>query len=129
MAPDFGSYLATEIVSEKRSVTYRNVSRALKVHVNAAKCMLFEFYEKENKKRPESIYATYLIAGTKKRVTPPDIANGTKDDDEDEPMPSSPPPFTSSMLDPSQQTNQIEESPLIAVKTVSLVREEMLNGK
>lgn len=129
MAPDFGSYLATEIVSEKRSITYRNVSRALKVHVNAAKCMLFEFYEKENKKRPESIYATYLVAGTKKQVTSPDVAHGIKNDDEDEPMPSSPPPFTSSMLDPSQQMNQIEESPPIAVKTISLVREEMLNGK
>ena len=40
----FKKYLATEILSEQRTVSYRNVSRALKVHVTAAKCMLYEFH-------------------------------------------------------------------------------------
>lgn len=127
MAPDFKSYLATQIVAEKQTVSYRNVARALKVHVNSAKCMLYEFWEKENKKKAGSIYATYLIAGTKEQASNPPVTNGkAKHDDEDVPMPSSPPPFTSSMIEPSQQSQHVAERETIPIKSITLVREEEL---
>lgn len=131
MAQDFKKYLATEILSEQRTISYRNVSRALKVHVDAAKCMLYEFHELQNGKKRGSVHATYLLSGTKKTPTVAVTKNGInghgRDYDEDEHIPSSPPPFTSSMLEPSQQSSQAEEeATLVPVRTISLVREEAL---
>lgn len=128
MSTDFKKYLATEILSEQRTLSYRNLARAQKVHANAAKCMLYEFYETQTKRKPGSLYATYLIAGVKKegKSAQAGITNGVHHD-EDEPMPSSPPPFTSSMLDPSQQ--EIEGGPSIPKKTITLAREEALEGR
>ena len=125
MAPDFKTFLATEVISEGRTVSYRNLSRALTVHVNAAKCMLFEFYEKENQKRSGSIYATYLISGKKHRSQgdheTPKATNGHGH------MPSSPPPIpSSSMLVASQATEQLEERYQVPVKSITLCREEQL---
>lgn len=129
MAPDFQKYLATEIISEQRTVSYRNVSRALKVHVNAAKCMLFEFYEKESKKKPGSIYATYLVSGRKKqRNLSGDDNEESKATNGDVPMPSSPPPIPSSMPGASQNTEQVEERYQVPIKTVTLCREEKLDS-
>lgn len=133
MAPDYRTYLTTEILSEKRTLSYRNVARALKVHVNAAKCMLYDYYETENKKRPESLYATYLLAGVKRRPQGAATTNGKVNGhirDEDEPMPSSPPPFTSSVMDPSQDSHPgSPDVPPVPVKTIILVREEDLEGR
>ncbi|KIW33530.1 uncharacterized protein PV07_00371 [Cladophialophora immunda] len=135
MAEDFKKYLASEVLIEQRTISYRNISRALKVHVNAAKCMLYEFYEFQNAKKPQSVYATYLLSGTKKRPTLAVATNGTTsghahDYDPDEHIPSSPPPFTSSMLEPSQQSSHVEEEEpkQTPVRTVTLVREDALEG-
>jgi len=141
---DFKTYLATEVVSEQRTISYRNVSRALQVHVNAAKCMLYEFYEQENKRKPGSIYATYLIAGIKRRDPILTGENGTAKattnggdshlDEDEEMLPSSPPPFTSSMLEPSQQSSDAghgddgDDRNQAPTRTVTLVREEALEG-
>jgi DNA polymerase delta subunit 3 len=118
---DYTKYLATEILSEQRTVSYRNVARAQKVHVNVAKCMLYDFYDKQSKRKPGCVYATYLVAGTK-RVE--QKQNGVNGHDEDVHMPSSPPPFTSSMLEPSQQS----EPEVMSVRTITLVREESLEA-
>ncbi|OCT45129.1 DNA polymerase delta subunit 3 [Cladophialophora carrionii] len=141
MDQDLNKYLATEVLSEQRTISYRNVSRVFKVHVNAAKCILYEFYEFQNGKKPGSIYATYLLSGIKKRPTPTVTANATtngqgqghgRDFDPDEHIPSSPPPFTSSMLEPSQQSSQAgeeeeeEEANNVLVRTISLVKEDAL---
>lgn len=135
MAEDFKKYLATEILSEQRTLSYRNVSRALKVHVNAAKCMLYDFYGFQNEKKPGSVYATYLLSGVKKRQKTVKDTNGTNGHkhgayDEDIPIPSSPPPFTSSMLEPSQQSSDAteESEPHVNKGTITLVREEDLEG-
>ncbi|OAP62875.1 hypothetical protein AYL99_02102 [Fonsecaea erecta] len=135
MAEDFKKYLASEVLIEQRTISYRNVSRALKVHVNAAKCMLYEFYEFQNAKKPQSVYATYLLSGVKKRPTLAVATNGTAkghmtDCDPDEHIPSSPPPFTSSMLEPSQQSSHVEEQEAreVPVRTITLVREEALKA-
>lgn len=127
---DFKKYLTTEILSEERIISYRTLARALKVHVNVAKCMLYEFQEQENKKKSGSLHATYLIAGVKKRDQEDHHhrTNGTNNG-EDEPMPpSSPPPFTSSMLETSERGSQQqnEDRLEIPVKTITLLREEHL---
>lgn len=126
------TYLATQIYSEQTTVSYRTVARALKVHVNTAKQILYEFHAHENGKKPNSIHATYLLAGTKKVEEQPSATNGHLNGTEvdDEPMPSSPPPFTSSMLQSSQQDGDGQQSPreVVPVKTITLVREESLEG-
>lgn len=135
MTEDFKKYLVTEILSEQRTISYRNLSRVLKVHVNAAKCMLYDFYQFQNDKKPGSVYATYLLSGKKKKPVIAAAANGTGDKhkhdfDIDEHIPSSPPPFTSSMLEPSQQSSQAEEEETsdVTVRTITLVREDALEG-
>ena len=133
MATDSRTYLSTEIISEQRTISYRNVARALKCHVNTAKCMLYEYYEDQNKRKKGSIYATYMLAGTKKSEAKPEVngngqVNGHKDEEGDEQMalPSSPPPFTSSMMDPSQSQQSAVDRQIVRVKTIMLVREEHL---
>ncbi|UNI20399.1 CDC27 protein [Purpureocillium takamizusanense] len=58
-------FLADRLLSEQRSITYRLLSRALDVHVNTAKGMLYDFYQYQNAQRPDSVHATYLIFGVK----------------------------------------------------------------
>ncbi|OHX01074.1 DNA polymerase delta subunit 3-like protein [Colletotrichum incanum] len=65
---EFKKYLADQILSEEKIVTYRSLSRALKVHVNTAKGMLYEFHRSQNGMRPGTIHATYLIYGIQKVV-------------------------------------------------------------
>lgn len=131
MANDSKVYLATEVISEQRAVSYRTLSRALKVHVNAAKCMLYDFHKNENKKKPGSVYATYILSGVKTTSQPAKPTNGHTNGDEDDSMlPSSPPPFTTSMMDPSQEENGGDEKErfTVPVTTVMLVREELLES-
>ena len=126
------TYLATQIYSEQATISYRTVARALKVHVNAAKRILYEFHAHENGKKPNSVHATYLLAGTKKIREYAAATNGNVGgaDVDDEPIPSSPPPFTSSMLQSSQQEgdDQQSQNEIVPVKTITLVREESLEG-
>ncbi|CAJ2512324.1 Uu.00g053390.m01.CDS01 [Anthostomella pinea] len=65
---DYRQYLAQKILTEDQVVTYRLLSRALKVHVNTAKEMLYEFHKWQNDKRPGTLHATYLVYGTKLKV-------------------------------------------------------------
>jgi len=50
------------ILEEQKVVTYKYLSRALKVHVNVAKQMLFNFIEEQRKKDTE-LGIVYLISG------------------------------------------------------------------
>lgn len=135
MAPDFKTYLATSIISDGNTVTYRTLSRALKIQVNAAKCMLYEFHRKENIKSPGSVYATYLLSGHKKQnlltVVPSkpqvNVSSSFVNGNGDVPMPSSPPvgPL-SSFAAASQETERLEEPTDIPVKSICLCREENL---
>lgn len=81
--------------------------------------MLFDFHQKQNAKKPNSIHATYLISGTKRAV---DKTNGTNGrSGEDVSMRSS--PFMSSMPEPEEQ----EEEP-VKKSAILLVREEELTS-
>jgi DNA polymerase delta subunit 3 len=131
MANDSKTYLATEVISEQHTVSYRTLSRALKVHVNVAKCMLFDFHKNENKKKPGSVYATYLLSGVKRASQPAKSTNGHTNEEGDDPMPpSSPPPFTSSMMDPAKEESGSDEEErfTVPVTTIMLAREELLES-
>jgi DNA polymerase delta subunit 3 len=127
-------YLATNVLNERQIITYRSLSRALKVNVNLAKKsalalddvdedanrkfrMLFEFHKTQNEKQNKSVHATYVVTGLKAQEI------GAKPTDgEDTIMNSS--PFPSSYIASSGK----QETPAVAVKTISLVKEEELEG-
>ncbi|KAL2683041.1 hypothetical protein Neosp_007504 [[Neocosmospora] mangrovei] len=58
-------FLADRLLSEERPITYRVLSRALDVHVNTAKEMLYDFHKYQNASRANSVHATYLVYGTR----------------------------------------------------------------
>ncbi|CAP96799.1 hypothetical protein E8E15_008372 [Penicillium rubens] len=110
-------YLAENVLNERRPVTYRLLSRALKVHANRAKQILFEFHRNENAKKPQTVHATYVISGIQKAPEPAPT-NGHADD-EDEMMQSSP-------YLPSSMPNQDVTSDSIRTASIVLAREEDL---
>ena len=81
--------------------------------------MLYEFYTHENKKRPGSVHATYLVYGTQSAKTY-SAKGDSQQDGEDVSMTSS--PFMSSSMPQGEE----EEAPPVKVMTV--VREENLDG-
>ena len=52
------------VFEERKAVTYKWLSRALSVHVNVAKQMLFAFAEKNSGK----VDLVYLVAGSKVKL-------------------------------------------------------------
>ena len=129
MALPHRQWLAAQVLSDHQTISYRTLARALKVHVNAAKRMLYDFHSHENEKKPGSVHATYLLAGIKNIKQKPSLSNGQNGTQhEDEPIPSSPPPFTSSMLQSSQHSGGGADAGATAVWTITLVSEESLDG-
>ncbi|SLM33999.1 DNA polymerase subunit Cdc27 [Lasallia pustulata] len=119
MAPDYTTYLAENVLNEGNIVTYRSLSRALKVHSSVAKHMLYDFHDEQTRRKPGSIHATYLIGGAR-RVTEPPGTNGVqKVNDQDVHMPSS--PYMSSSM-PHQDGEEEEQT----VRSITLVKEEQL---
>ncbi|KAF2808277.1 uncharacterized protein BDZ99DRAFT_464165 [Mytilinidion resinicola] len=113
-------YLASRVLNEGKPVTYRLLSRELKVHVNVAKQMLFDFHTKQNAKRPGSVNASYWVTG-KKRPLPSQHTNGKiSQDGGDSFMQSS--PFPSSM--PDREEEVVEKTR--PVESHVIVREEEL---
>ncbi|KAL1605585.1 hypothetical protein SLS59_003387 [Nothophoma quercina] len=114
----YKDYLAAKILTEGQPVTYKQLSRALQINVSVAKWMLFDFHQKQNAKKADSIHATYLIYGTKRSVIESNGTNGRVE--EDASMRSS--PFMSSM--PEQELEQDEEP--VKKSTMLVIREEEL---
>ncbi|EMC91637.1 hypothetical protein BAUCODRAFT_38742 [Baudoinia panamericana UAMH 10762] len=120
MSANYSEWLAINVLNEEHLISYRSLSRALKVHSNLAKQMLYDFHRKQNAKRPGSVHATYLISGTKHAQAPQ--SNGYADHDgEDTAMQSSPPLPSSSM--PQEENHEAER---IVVRSMLLVKEEQL---
>ncbi|CCC08290.1 hypothetical protein SMACR_01838 [Sordaria macrospora] len=65
---DYKTYLVENVLSDDKVVTYRLLSRALRVHPNVAKQMLHDFHKTQSTKKPGSVYATYLLYGIKKSI-------------------------------------------------------------
>ncbi|KAI0538051.1 DNA polymerase subunit Cdc27 [Xylaria digitata] len=107
---DYKQYLAQKILTEDWVVTYRLLSRALKVHVNTAKEMLYDFYKWQNDKRPDTLRATYMIYGTKKRLVRQDedveMANSQASEAVDAPFSDLVPTYTLSLV----RQEQLQES-------------------
>ncbi|KAF2658783.1 hypothetical protein K491DRAFT_766477 [Lophiostoma macrostomum CBS 122681] len=129
MADSYQDFLAAKVLTDSRPVTYRLLSRAVKVNVNIAKQMLYEFYTKQNAKKPRSVHATFLITGRK-----PDLEHIDGDSNDingkdgyDSFMISS--PFMSSMPEPeeSEEPDEPEEAPVLET-CISLVPEEELDA-
>ncbi|KAJ9134547.1 DNA polymerase delta subunit 3 [Coniochaeta hoffmannii] len=108
---DYKKFLAENVLSEDKVITYRYLSRALEVHVNTAKQMLYDFHKWQNSKRPGSVHATYLVYGTKKD----ELANSQPQRSQDEDV-----DMMSSAPDPE------EDDDVVPVKTLSLVAENEL---
>ncbi|KAH8681762.1 DNA polymerase subunit Cdc27 [Xylariales sp. PMI_506] len=102
---DYRTFLAQQILTEDKVVTYRLLSRALKVHVNTAKEMLFDFHKWQNDKRPGSLNATYLVYGIQQKIV---------QEDEDVDMADS---NSESELSPSEEVTTV---------TMTLVKDENL---
>lgn len=82
MANDYIEYLSANVLNDgqtvsratllvydgfltpEEQVSYRTLSRALRVHNNLAKQMLYDFHRSQNNKQPKSLHATYLVTGT-----------------------------------------------------------------
>ncbi|KAG9826394.1 hypothetical protein KCU98_g11557, partial [Aureobasidium melanogenum] len=64
MANDYIEYLSANVLNDGQTVSYRTLSRALRVHNNLAKQMLYDFHRSQNNKQPKSLHATYLVTGT-----------------------------------------------------------------
>ncbi|RDW79197.1 uncharacterized protein DSM5745_06049 [Aspergillus mulundensis] len=121
---DYKKYLAENILHERRTVTYRSLGRALRVHSTIAKQMLYDFHHNENSKKPSSVNATYVLSGVPKPAEPATngaAVNGSGGDDDDI-MPSSP-YISSSMPNPEDESEQVP------VSAVLLAREEDLEGE
>jgi len=102
---EYKKHLADRLLSEEKPITYRLLSRALNVHVNTAKEMLYEYHKYQNAQKPDSIHATYLVYGVKKSEA------SQEDGDVD---------MASSMPD------QDETPDVVHSNTLTLVREEDL---
>ncbi|KAI5257240.1 hypothetical protein E4T42_01279 [Aureobasidium subglaciale] len=63
MANDYVEYLSENVLNDGQTVSYRTLSRALRVHNNVAKQMLYQFHHSQNEKQSNSLDATYLITG------------------------------------------------------------------
>ncbi|KAI1185306.1 DNA polymerase subunit Cdc27 [Nemania serpens] len=112
---DYKQYLAQKILTEDQVVTYRLLSRALKVHVNTAKEMLYDFHKWQNDKRPDTLHATYIIYGTRNREVRQQ--NGDGDGDVD--------------MSNTQMSEDVDDmnapfSDLVPTYTLSLVSQEQL---
>ncbi|KAF2829352.1 hypothetical protein CC86DRAFT_444450 [Ophiobolus disseminans] len=118
-------YLAARVLTEGQPVTYRLLSRAIKVDVNTAKWMLFDFHKQQNAKKSNTVHATYLITGKKRSEDDESKhTNGVNGrDGDDTNMRSS--PFMSSMPEPEEDSDESDEEP-VKQTTILLVREEQL---
>lgn len=85
--------------------------------------MLYDFYHNQNAKKPESIHATYLLSGTKRKEEPPANGERKKDDDGDNYM-------QSSLFMGSSILSPVEEQSITPtfVLSIILVREEDLES-
>jgi DNA polymerase delta subunit 3 len=84
--------------------------------------MLYEFHKQQNAKKPESIHATYLLSGTKRKEEP---TNGDtkKDNDGDNYMQSS--QIMSSSMPVPEEDHSTASPPVLSI---TLVREEDLES-
>ncbi|KAK9483759.1 DNA polymerase subunit Cdc27 [Lipomyces starkeyi] len=65
----YSHFLATRIVHDQEAITYRLLSRELKIHTALAKRYLYAFHASSRSLYPHKVHATYLISGQKSPAT------------------------------------------------------------
>lgn len=118
MPLDFRNFLAASVMNDGHIVSYRSLGRELKVHSNAAKKMLYEFYITQTNKSPSSVNATYLLDGVPKSSNG-SFTDGYQQDGADKHMQSS--PYMSDLV--LHQEDQEEAAPS---RSIVLAKEEDL---
>ncbi|CAD6584828.1 MAG: hypothetical protein ASARMPREDX12_006640 [Alectoria sarmentosa] len=118
MSQDFKTFLAASVLNDGKIVSYRSLGRELKVHCNAAKKMLYEFYSTQTTKKPASINATYLLDGVPRNAKKSSI-NGHQQDGEEIHMQSS--PYMSSSM-----PHQDDEEEAVPSRSIILAKGEDL---
>ncbi|KAL8942289.1 MAG: hypothetical protein Q9216_001762 [Gyalolechia sp. 2 TL-2023] len=103
-------------------VSYRQLSRELKISNSIAKRMLSHFYQQQNTKKPGSVCAVYILSGVLAPMSPTISAPIPTRDGEDVFMQSS------SLISSSMAQREDEEEPE-AVRSIVMCREEDLEGK
>ncbi|KAK9385333.1 DNA polymerase subunit Cdc27 [Lipomyces mesembrius] len=63
------NFLATRIVHGQEAMTYRLLSRELKIHTALAKQYLYAFHASSRSLYPHKVHATYIISGQKSPAT------------------------------------------------------------
>ncbi|KAF5866455.1 hypothetical protein ETB97_012007 [Aspergillus alliaceus] len=116
---EYKRYLAENVLNERKTVTFRSLGRALKVHSTLAKQMLYDFHRNENGKKPQSVNATYIVTGVQKAPVPATNGHPSENSYGDGVFPSS--PYLSSSM-----PNQDSLSDTVTTTSVLLVREEDL---
>ncbi|RDA92199.1 hypothetical protein CP533_5590 [Ophiocordyceps camponoti-saundersi (nom. inval.)] len=91
-------FLADRLLSQERPITYRELSRALNVHVNTAKGLLYDFNKNQNAKRAGSIHATYLLSGVKSLKAPVEEADEVPSSSAPESLTKPPPTMTLTLV-------------------------------
>lgn len=80
--------------------------------------MLYDFHKWQNDKRPDTLHATYIIYGTRNR----EVHHQNGDDDGDVDM-------TNTQTSEDADDTNAPFSDLVPTYTLSLVRQEQLEGK
>ncbi|KAH0085915.1 hypothetical protein KCU66_g18763, partial [Aureobasidium melanogenum] len=115
MAKDYNEYLSANVLNDGQTVSYRTLSRALRVHNNLAKQMLYDFHRSQNNKQPNSLHATYLVTGT--QSLPPQQAENDTLESQD-------------ASDKTLQTSSIHQSPgAYQATSLLLVDEDNLDSQ
>ncbi|KAK6332378.1 hypothetical protein TWF696_003096 [Orbilia brochopaga] len=120
MAAEYTSFLAARVLNDQKLITYRLLSRELKIHVTKAKEYLAAFHESENRKKSGSCHATYVVTGLPKPVVP---APPKTDHDHDTYMESSPVPEPTQ--DSSEETVKTSSVILVAEEQLEEVKESL----
>ncbi|KAF2752990.1 hypothetical protein EJ05DRAFT_505409 [Pseudovirgaria hyperparasitica] len=119
MADKYKEYLTANVLDEGRPITYRLLSRALRVHVDLAKQMLYDFYQKQNAKNSGCLHATYIVSGTR-QMRERKLANGVQSYDGGHRFMQSSP-----SMRPAPREEEKEET-ISTISVVTLVTEEQL---
>ncbi|KAI9665562.1 MAG: hypothetical protein M1831_001705 [Alyxoria varia] len=126
MASKYQDYLAAKVLSEGNVVSYRQLTRALKVHSNVAKQMLYEFHRSQNARKPGCVHATYLISGVSKpqQAGQDKKPNGVHFQQDEDTMMNDDSLMSSGVPDAGAEEQYMSEK--ISVMSVTLVQEHHL---
>ncbi|KIM33153.1 hypothetical protein M408DRAFT_14022 [Serendipita vermifera MAFF 305830] len=116
-------YLTKQIVVKHNIITFRLLSRAVSIHVNAAKSALATFYDANKSSSGSALHATYLISGLVADTVKKDDSMDVDGVDVDAPSPMAEAVTKQKMMVvPEEKLEGINQDPSLLVTTVEAVR-------